>query len=149
MFTFGCSPIIDLDDARLFAQQFQPEEDRPTLRRIARASALCHHNLVWCLDASRFTVRSQRDLDVQYKVASAERNHLNRFIKAKKLNKRMVLDYLQGRDPRKFHPLYHAPLLVLSTSLNSSGGRKSSWRSNRVKVDCMWRLCSCMIEGAQ
>ncbi len=111
MFTFGFSPIIDLDDARLFAQQFQPEEDRPTLRRIARASALCHHNLVWCLDASRFTVRSQRDLDVQYKVASAERNHLNRFIKAKKLNKRMVLDYLQGRDPRKFHPLYHAPLV--------------------------------------
>ena len=108
MFTFGCSPIIDLDDARLFAQQFQPEEDRPTLRRIARASALCHHNLVWCLDASRFTVRSQRDLDVQYKVASAESN---RFIKAKKLNKRMVLDYLQGRDPRKFHPLYHAPLV--------------------------------------
>ncbi|MEC9257831.1 MAG: hypothetical protein VX541_05005 [Candidatus Poribacteria bacterium] len=23
----------------------------------------------------------------------------------------MVLDYLQGRDPRKFHPLYHAPLV--------------------------------------
>ena len=34
MFTFGSSPVIDLDNARLFAQQFQPEEDRPTLRRI-------------------------------------------------------------------------------------------------------------------
>ena len=62
MFTFGCSPVPDLDDARLFAQQFQLEEDRPTLRRIARASALCHHDLVQCLDASRFIVRSQNDL---------------------------------------------------------------------------------------
>ena len=152
MFTFGFSPIIDLDDARLFAQQFQPEEDRPTLRRIARASALCHHNLVWCLDASRFTVRSQRDLDVQYKVASAERNHLNRFIKAKKLNKRMGTTCKAEIHVNFTHStmhLWYPPLLVLSTSLNSSGGRKSSWRSNRVKVDCMWRLCSCMIEGAQ
>ena len=46
MFTFGCSPVLDLDDARLFAQQFQLEEDRQTLRRLARASALCHHDLV-------------------------------------------------------------------------------------------------------
>ena len=46
MFTFGSSPVLDLDNARLFAQQFQLEEDRPTLRRIARASALCHHDLV-------------------------------------------------------------------------------------------------------
>ena len=46
MFTFGCSPVLDLDNARLFAQQFQLEEDRPTLRRIARASALCHYDLV-------------------------------------------------------------------------------------------------------
>ena len=38
-------------------------------------------------------------------------NHLNRFIKAKNLNKRMVLDYLQGQDPRKGYPLYHAPLV--------------------------------------
>ena len=73
MFTFGYSPVIELDDARLFAQQFQPEEDRPTLRRIARASALCHHDLVWCLDASRFIVRSQQsDPDVQYEVVSTE-----------------------------------------------------------------------------
>jgi len=33
MFTFGSSPVLDLDNARLFAQQFQLEEDRPTLRR--------------------------------------------------------------------------------------------------------------------
>ncbi|HIB86683.1 TPA: hypothetical protein EYN09_21895 [Candidatus Poribacteria bacterium] len=72
MFTFGCSPVIDLDNARLFAQQFQLEEDRPTLRRIARASALCHHDLVQCLDVSRFIVRSQNDPDVQYEVVSSE-----------------------------------------------------------------------------
>ena len=34
-----------------------------------------------------------------------------RFIKAKNLDKRMVLDYLQGQDPRKVYPLYHAPLV--------------------------------------
>ena len=72
MFTFGSSPVLDLDNARLFAQQFQLEEDRPTLRRIARASALCHHDLVQCLDASRFIVRSQNDPDVQYEVVSTE-----------------------------------------------------------------------------
>jgi len=72
MFTFGCSPVLDLDNARLFAQQFQLEEDRPTLRRIARASALCHHDLVQCLDASSFIVRSQNDPDVQYEVVSTE-----------------------------------------------------------------------------
>ena len=33
-------------------------------------------------------------------------NHLNRFIKTKNLNKRMVLDYPQGQDPP-----YHAPLV--------------------------------------
>ena len=49
MFTFGSSPVLGLDNARLFAQQFQLEEDRPTLRRIARASALCHQDLVQCL----------------------------------------------------------------------------------------------------
>ena len=72
MFTFGCAPVIDLDNARLFAQQFQLEEDRPTLRRIARANALCHHDLVQCLDASRFIVRSQNYPDVQYEVVSTE-----------------------------------------------------------------------------
>ena len=68
MFTFGSSSVLDLDNARLFAQQFQLEEDSPTLRRIARSSALCHHDLVQCLDASRFIVRSQNDPDVQYEV---------------------------------------------------------------------------------
>ena len=72
MFTFGSSPVLDLDNARLFAQQFQLEEDRPTLRRIARANALCHHDLVQCLDASSFIVRSQNDPDVQYEVVSTE-----------------------------------------------------------------------------
>ena len=72
MFTFGCAPVLDLEDARLFAQQFQLEEDRPTLRRIARASILCHHDLVQCLDASRFIVRSQNDPDVLYEVVSTE-----------------------------------------------------------------------------
>ena len=75
MFTFGSSPVLDLDNARLFAQQFQLEEDRPTLRRIARASALCHHDLVQCLDASSFIVRSQNDPDVQYEVVSTEDGH--------------------------------------------------------------------------
>ena len=37
--------------------------------------------------------------------------YLNTFIKAKNLDKRMVLDYLQGEDPRKVYPLYHAPLV--------------------------------------
>ena len=37
--------------------------------------------------------------------------YLNTFIKAKNLDKRMVLDYLQGEDPRKVYPLYHTPLI--------------------------------------
>ena len=72
MFKFGYAPILDLENAKQFAQQFQLEEERPTLRRIARASALCHHDLVQCLDASSFIVRSQNDPDVQYEVVSAE-----------------------------------------------------------------------------
>jgi len=75
MFTFGCSPIIELDDARLFAQQFQQEEDRPTLRCIARANALCHHDPARCLDASSFIVRSQNDPDVQYQAVSSEEGY--------------------------------------------------------------------------
>ena len=75
MFTFGCSPVIELDDARLFAQQFQQEEDRPTLRRIARANALCHHDPARCLDASSFIVRSQNDPDVQYQAVSSEEGY--------------------------------------------------------------------------
>ena len=37
--------------------------------------------------------------------------YLNTFIKTKNLDKRMVLDYLQGQDPRKVYPLYHVPLV--------------------------------------
>jgi len=37
--------------------------------------------------------------------------YLNTFIKAKNLDKKMILDYLQGQDPRKVYPLYHAPLV--------------------------------------
>ena len=42
-----------------------------------------------------------------------------RFIKAKNLDKRMVLDYLQGQDPRKVYPLY---MLALWTSLTQAAG---------------------------
>ena len=38
-------------------------------------------------------------------------NYLNTFIKAKNLDKRMVLDYLKGQDPCRTYPLYHAPLI--------------------------------------
>ena len=37
--------------------------------------------------------------------------YLNTFIKAKNLDKQMVMDYLGGKDPRKVYPLYHAPLI--------------------------------------
>ena len=37
--------------------------------------------------------------------------YLNTFIKAKNLDKQMVMDYLGGEDPRKVYPLYHAPLI--------------------------------------
>ena len=40
-------------------------------------------------------------------------NYLNTFIKAKNLDKRMVLDYLGGEDPRKVYPLYHTPLIPI------------------------------------
>ena len=68
MFKFGCSTVIELEDAMAFARIFGLKADRPTLRRIARASALCHHDLVQCLDASRFIVRSQNDPDVQMRL---------------------------------------------------------------------------------
>ena len=37
--------------------------------------------------------------------------YLNTFIKAKNLDKQMVMDYLGGKDPRKVYPLYHTPLV--------------------------------------
>ena len=38
-------------------------------------------------------------------------NHLNRFIKTKKLDKRMGLDYSLIQLPREVYPLYHPPLV--------------------------------------
>jgi hypothetical protein len=37
--------------------------------------------------------------------------YLNTFIKAKNLDKQMVMDYLGGKDPRRTYPLYHTPLV--------------------------------------
>ena len=37
--------------------------------------------------------------------------YLNTFIKAKNLDKQMVMDYLLIQIPRKVYPLYHAPLI--------------------------------------
>ena len=37
--------------------------------------------------------------------------YLNTFIKAKNLDKRVVMDYLGGKDPRKVYQLYHSPLI--------------------------------------
>ena len=37
--------------------------------------------------------------------------YLNTFIKAKNLDKRMVMDYLGGEDPRRTYPLYHSSLV--------------------------------------
>ena len=33
------------------------------------------------------------------------------FIKAKGLDKRMIMAYLQGEDPRRKYPFYYAPLV--------------------------------------
>ena len=65
--------------------------------------------------------------------------YLNTFIKAKNLDKQMVMDYLLIQIPRKVYPLYHVPLIptfavVLSISLNSNSWRRSRWRLSRVKV---------------
>ena len=38
-------------------------------------------------------------------------NYLNIFIKAKNLDKKMVLGYLKGQDTRKVYPRSHAPLV--------------------------------------
>ena len=40
-----------------------------------------------------------------------------RFIKAKNLDKRMVMDYLQGQDPRKVYPPVSYTHLTLPTIL--------------------------------
>ena len=46
MFKFGYAPVLDLEDAKQFAQQFQLEEDRPTLRRIAELRL--YVITIWC-----------------------------------------------------------------------------------------------------
>ena len=75
-------------------------------------------------------------------------NHLNTFIKAKNLDKRMVLDYLQGQDPRKVYPLYHAlwylPLPVLLTSSRLGNWRRLRWRPSSSVTATSLLLCSCM-----
>ena len=59
MFKFGCSIVIELRDAVAFARIFGLKTDRPTLRKIARASAICYHHLVKSEDVCTFLVRSQ------------------------------------------------------------------------------------------
>ena len=69
MFKFGCSTVIELEDAITFARIFGLKTDRPTLRRIARASAICHHRLVKSEDVCTFLVRSQNQPEKKYQVA--------------------------------------------------------------------------------
>ena len=70
-----------------------------------------------------------------------------RFIKAKNLDKRMVMDYLQGQDPRKVYPLYHAPLVpTFAGALDIFQLRKLE----KIKVETKQRrngnFTSCMTE---
>ena len=69
MFKFGCSTVIELEDAITFARIFGLKTDRPTLRRIARASAICHHHLVKSEDVCTFLVGSQNQPEKKYQVA--------------------------------------------------------------------------------
>ena len=58
MFTFGSSPVLDLDNARLFAQQFQLEEDRPTdVSPELQLYAITTWCSVWTLQDSLFDHR--------------------------------------------------------------------------------------------
>ena len=71
MFIFGCSPVIDLEDAMAFARHYRldlapPVRRRETLRRVARASAIVHFKYVEPVDDSSFLVRSQSRPDTQY-----------------------------------------------------------------------------------
>ena len=74
-------------------------------------------------------------------------NHLNTFIKAKNLDKQMILDYLQGQDPRKVYPLYHAPLVPTfagALDIFQLKKRRSRWRPNSAVTATSPLLCSCM-----
>ena len=72
-----------------------------------------------------------------------------RFIKAKNLDKRMVMDYLQGQDPRKVYPLYHAPLVptfagALDIFELKQLKRRSRWKPNSAVTATSPLLSSCM-----
>ena len=73
MLKFGCSTVIDLEDAMAFARHYRlnlatPVRRSETLRRVARASAIVHCRYVQPIDDSSFLVRSQSRLDTQYDV---------------------------------------------------------------------------------
>ena len=67
--------------------------------------------------------------------------YLNTFIKAKNLDKQMVLDYLGGEDPRKVYPLYHTPLIPIFAGaldiFELKQLEKIKVELNRVEADCM------------
>ena len=73
MFTFGCSPVIELENAMAFARHYRldlatPAQRSETLRRVARASAIVHFKYVEPVDDSSFLVRSQSQPGIQYDV---------------------------------------------------------------------------------
>ena len=73
MLKFGCSTVIDLEDAMAFARHYRlnlatPVRRSETLRRVARASAIVHCRYVQPIDDSSFLVRSQSRPDTQYDV---------------------------------------------------------------------------------
>ena len=73
MFKFGCSTVIDLEDAMAFANHYRldlatPAQRRETLRHVARASAIVHFKYVEPVDDSCFLGRSQSQLGIQYDV---------------------------------------------------------------------------------
>ena len=73
MFKFGCSTVIDLEDAMAFANHYRldlatPVRRSETLRRVARASAIVHCRYVQPIDDSSFLVRSQSQPGIQYDV---------------------------------------------------------------------------------
>lgn len=74
--------------------------------------------------------------------------HLNRFIKAKNLDKQMVLDYLRGQDPRRTYPFYHSPLVPTFAGAIDIFELKQleeiKVETQQVKEGCMWRLYNCM-----
>ena len=73
MFKFGCSTVIDLEDAMAFARHYRlnlatPVRRSETLHRVARASVIVHFMYVEPVDDFSFLVRSQSQLGIQYDV---------------------------------------------------------------------------------